>query len=97
MKKFEEVKEKNIKTLEQYVPVVERVHGKEHPEFYNVGKLFNQINEKIKDSDLEALELKAEFKELRKVTDDYTIPSDTCESYEAVYNMLSELDKAYNS
>lgn len=97
MKKFEEIKEKNIKILEQYVPVVERVHGDKHPEFYNVSKLFNQINEKIKDSDLKTLELETEFKELRKVTDDYTVPSDTCESYEAVYNMLSELDKAYNS
>lgn len=97
MKKFQEIKEKNIKILEQYVPVVERVHGDKHPEFYNVSKLFNQINEKIKDSDLETLELETEFKELRKITDDYTVPSDTCESYEAVYNMLSELDKAYNS
>lgn len=97
MKKFQQIKEKNIKTLEQYVPVVERVHGEKHPEFYEVRKLFDQINEKIKDSDLETLELEDEFKELKKVTNDYTVPSDTCESYEAVYNMLSELDKAYNS
>lgn len=97
MKKFEEIKEKNIKTLEFYVPVVERVHGASHPEFYDVRKLFDKINKKIKNSDLEKLDLADEFKELRKVTDNYTVPSDTCESYEAVYNMLSELDKAYHS
>jgi iron-sulfur cluster repair protein YtfE (RIC family) len=96
MEKFQEVKEKNIKTLELYVPVVERVHGREHPEFYDVRKLFDKINEKIKNSKLETLELKDEFKELRKITDNYTIPIGTCESYEAVYNMLSELDKAYH-
>ncbi|MGO1370093.1 MAG: iron-sulfur cluster repair di-iron protein, ric [Senegalia sp. (in: firmicutes)] len=96
MKKFKEVKERNIETLEQYVPVVERVHGKEHPEFYDVHKVFNQINIKIKNSDLETLELEDEFKELRQITDDYTVPSNTCETYEAVYNMLSELDKAYH-
>lgn len=96
MKKFQEVKEKNIKILEQYVPVVERVHGKDHPEFYEVRKLFDKINEKIKKGELETLRLEDQFKELRKVTDNYTIPGDTCESYEAVYNMLSELDKAYH-
>lgn len=96
MKKFKEVKDRNIETLEQYVPVVERVHGKEHPEFYDVHKVFNQINTKIKNSDLEKLELEDEFKELRKITDDYTVPSNTCETYEAVYNMLSELDRAYH-
>ncbi|MFA7115408.1 MAG: iron-sulfur cluster repair di-iron protein, ric, partial [Candidatus Omnitrophota bacterium] len=26
---------------------------------------------------------------------DYTVPGDVCESYEAVYNMLSEVDQAY--
>lgn len=97
MKKFQEVKEKNIKTLEQYVPVVERVHGTSHPEFYDVRKLFDKINDKLKSSDLEKIELEDEFKELRKITDNYTVPCDTCESYEAVYNMLSELDQAYHS
>jgi len=95
MKKFNEVKEKNMKKLEQYVPVVKRVHGKTHPEIYDVGKLFGEIHKKIEKSGSETPELDSEFKELRKVTDNYTIPSDTCESYEAVYNMLSELDQAY--
>lgn len=96
MEKFQEVKEKNIKILEQYVPVVERVHGKEHPEFYDVHKLFNKINGKIKKTNLETLELEDEFKKIRKITDNYTVPNNTCESYEAVYNMLSELDEAYH-
>ncbi len=97
MKNFEQVKEKNIKTLEQYVPVVERVHGKEHPEFHDVRRLFDKINEKLKDSGEEKVELEDEFQELRKVTDNYKVPCDTCESYEAVYEMLAQLDKAYFS
>lgn len=95
MKKFQEVKEKNLETLEQYVPVVARVHGESHPEFYDVKKIFDKMDGKMKDNGLEDIELDNEFKELRKVTDDYKVPSDTCETYEAVYNMLSELDKAY--
>lgn len=95
MKKFTEVKEKNMETLRQYVPVVERVHGESHPEFYDVKKIFDIMDEQIKNNKAEDLKLEDEFKELRKVTDDYKVPSDTCETYEAVYNMLSELDKAY--
>jgi len=34
---------------------------------------------------------------LRETTNNYTVPDDVCESYEAVYNMLSELDKAYHA
>lgn len=43
------------------------------------------------------MNLDNEFKQLREITDNYTVPGDVCESYEAVYNMLSELDDAYKS
>lgn len=96
MNKFNELIEKHSEKLELYVPVVARVHGREHPEFHNVHEVYTKINEKIKNTKVENLDLNEEFKELRKITDNYTIPKDTCESYEAVYNMLEEWDKAYN-
>ena len=43
------------------------------------------------------LSLDEEFKSLREVTNNYAIPSDVCESYEAVYNMLEEVDTAYQA
>lgn len=94
MKKFQEVLEKNIAKLEMYVPVVDRVHGEHHPEFHDVKRIFDEMIVKLeanKDADL-----KDDFKELGQVTDNYTVPSDVCESYEAVYLMLEELDKSYN-
>lgn len=94
---FNEAKKKHIKKLEQYVPIVERVHGGNHPEFHEVRKLFDQINKKIKETDLERPELNDEFAKLREITDNYTVPGDVCESYEAVYNMLAQLDKAYQA
>ena len=97
MKKFNEATQKNLERLEQFVPVVARVHGGTHPEFYDVHKLFNEINAKIKEVGSEKPELDNEFKELREITDNYTVPSDVCESYEAVYNMLAELDEAYQA
>ncbi|NLC66456.1 MAG: iron-sulfur cluster repair di-iron protein, ric [Clostridium sp.] len=96
MTQFNEVKEKHIEKLELYVPVVARVHGDAHPEFHKVHEVYNEIIKKIKKAGTEKPDLNHEFKELRKITDNYTIPKDTCESYEAVYNMLSELDSAYN-
>ncbi len=95
MKKFSEVVEKNFERLELYVPVVERVHGGTHPEFYDVRKFFDKINEKVKNAGSERPNLEEEFAGLRDVTGNYAIPEDVCESYEAVYEMLAELDKAY--
>ena len=90
---FNEVSKKHLEKLEQYVPVVERVHGKSHPEFYDVKKNFDIINQKIKESG--NVDLNSEFAILREITNNYTVPTDVCESYEEVYKMLAELDKAY--
>ena len=97
MKTFNQIKEKNIARLEQYVPVVVGVHGGSHPELHDVGKVFKEINAKIKSAGSEKAELDNEFKQLRQITDNYLVPSDVCESFEAVYNMLAELDKAYQA
>lgn len=94
---FNQVKQKYLKKLAQYVPVVARVHGGSHPEFHEVRKIYDELAKKIKDAGAEKLDLAAEFISLRKITDNYTVPSDVCESYEAVYNMLAELDKAYET
>jgi len=92
---FSEVIKNHFPILEQYLPIVERVHGGSHPEFYEVRKLFDEINKKVKNSGSEKPELSEEFAKLRAVTDNYTVPGDVCESYEAVYKMLAEADTAY--
>lgn len=95
MTTFYKVNETNLKRLEQYIPVVDRVHGPSHPEFHDVRDLFERISLKAKKAEAGKLELANEFTRLREVTTNYSVPDDVCESYEAVYNMLSELDKAY--
>lgn len=94
-KSFNEVKEENMERLAQFIPIVERVHGKNHPEFFEVHLLFNQLKEKIQAEEGINEELEEEFNQLRNVTHRYAVPTDVCESYEAVYNMLEELDRAY--
>jgi iron-sulfur cluster repair protein YtfE (RIC family) len=96
--RFKEVKEKHMETLSMYVPIVARVHGGTHPEFHDVKAVFDALNEKIEKADsAETLKLDEEFEKLRGVTSNYTIPEDVCESYEAVYNMLKEMDEAYHN
>ena len=94
---FDEVKETIFPTLEQYVPIVARVHGKNHPEFHEVHQIFNVILEKTNATDTEKPDLNEAFIKLREVSNNYTVPDDVCESYEAVYKMLAEVDEAYRA
>lgn len=96
LSKFNEVKEKHFKTLELYIPIVARVHGGNHPEFHEVHRVFDLIKAKLQDDKSVVLDLHDEFAKLQEITNNYVIPADVCESYEAVYKMLEELDKAYN-
>jgi iron-sulfur cluster repair protein YtfE (RIC family) len=94
---FSEALSKHFETLKLYVPIVAKVHGKHHPEFYKVHKLYDAIINKAKESGAELPDLAQEFIELREATNSYTVPDDVCESYEAVYHMLKELDEAYEA
>lgn len=95
--RFDLVKDKYMKTLQLYVPIVARVHGDSHPEFHHVHKLFEDINSKIAKAGDQEVQLQDEFTVLSQVTQNYALPDDVCESYEAVYKMLSELHKAYGA
>ena len=92
---FNEAMKKHVRTLKQYVPIVARVHGGNHPEFHEVRELFDTIIEKTKEAGSNKPELNEEFAKLREITDTYTVPGDVCESYEAVYSMLAEIERAY--
>jgi iron-sulfur cluster repair protein YtfE (RIC family) len=87
---FNEARTKHLKTLEQYVPVVARVHGKSHPEFFDVEKQFDSMLKKINETGAAMPALSEEFEKLREITNNYSLPADVCESYEAVYKMLAE-------
>jgi iron-sulfur cluster repair protein YtfE (RIC family) len=95
LNQFRQKADEYLKILAQYVPVVDRVHGDHHPEFHEVRRLFDEIMRKTKEAGAGKPELNEEFTSLREITDCYAVPDDVCESYEAVYNMLGELDKAY--
>lgn len=94
---FNEAKEKNFERLDQFTPIVDRVHGKNHPEMHKVKALWEQIQGKTNVAGSNQPELDKEFTQLREITNNYTVPDDVCESYEAVYTMLEEVDTAYHA
>ncbi|MDD4323945.1 MAG: iron-sulfur cluster repair di-iron protein, ric [Eubacteriales bacterium] len=79
-----------------YVPVVDRVHGPTHPEFHEVRSIFDKLVEKTDAAGEGCPELSDEFAQLRKVTNNYEIPGDVCETFEEVYQTLERLDKTYS-
>ncbi len=94
---FHEVVEEYSSKLDLYTSAITRAHGKNHPEAFAVRELFEGMNAKIIEAGTSKPNLDAEFTQLRKITDNYTIPEDVCETYAGTYNMLSEADKSYQA
>lgn len=91
---FKALSAQMLPRLAQYVPVVDRVHGAHHPEFHDVRKVFESLQTKVKGS-ATLPNLSDEFNQLQAITENYAVPGDVCETYEAVYTMLKALDHAY--
>ncbi len=92
MEKFKKEYQKEIKKMSMFIPIVSRVHGSSHEEFYEVEKLFNQIQLKISENNYQ---IDKELTKLKQVTNNYEVPKDTCESYAYVYLTLEKLDSLY--
>lgn len=81
--------DQNLLIAAEYAPIIERVHGANHPELTRV----REITEELQSSDAaRSAEL---FEELRTVTDNYAIPGDVCETFEATYQALSKADPSF--
>lgn len=91
--KFNKAISTHLKKLQQFVPVVARVHGKTHPSLIEIKSVFDELTKKIKDSNQPNID--NEFFRLRELTNNYTSAGDACQTYDAVFEMLSILDKAY--
>lgn len=87
--KFIDVLNKYQEQLDLYIPVVSKVHGKTHNEFYLVKDIYEKMRKDF------TIDLTNDFNKLKEVTNNYLKPTDTCESYHAVYDMLKELNESY--
>lgn len=96
-KSFNEVILGYSEKLELYTKAITRAHGKNHPEAFEVREIYEVISKKVKEAGKSKPDLDTEFAQLRKITDNYTIPGDVCGTYAGTYNMLSEVDEAYQA
>ncbi|AZK47519.1 iron-sulfur cluster repair di-iron protein, ric [Paenibacillus lentus] len=94
---FIDVVTNDFEKLELFTTAITRAHGKTHPEAYEVRELFEAMNQKVREAGNNKPNLDLEFTQLRTITGNYTIPGDVCETYAAVYNMLSKADQSYHS
>src|SRR5690625_4142257 len=94
---FNEIVTNHFEDLDLFTTAITRAHGKSHPEAFEVRKLFEKINSKVQEAGTKKSDLNEEFSQLNEVTNNYKVPGDVCETYEAVYQMLSEAEIAYKA
>lgn len=82
--------EANDEMLDLYTNAITKAHGNNHPEVFDVRKVYETIQHKIRDNNLD---LSNEFSELRALTKDYTIPDDACETFTKTYQLLKRFDE----
>lgn len=73
----------------ELAPIIERVHGEHHPELTRVRELTEQLAAAGPGADVQAI-----FDELRVVTSDFAIPDDVCETFEATYEALQQVEQS---
>jgi iron-sulfur cluster repair protein YtfE (RIC family) len=78
----------HLSTAVKLAPIVERVHGANHPELTRVRELTQEISQSA-----DAMAAADLFRRLRKVTNDYAVPSDGCEAFAATYQALRFADR----
>ena len=72
----------------ELAPLIERVHGANHPELTRVRELTEEISRSTDPATITRL-----FGELRSVTDDYRVPDDGCEAFQGTYEALRAADE----
>lgn len=77
--------------LNFYTSQILKVHGAHHPELGTVRELFVDMATKV-DTDL-AADLTPELAQLATVTNNYTVPADGCEAYQATYALLADFQQ----
>ncbi len=72
----------------QFAPLIERVHGANHPELSRVREIALALQQSGNDTRTSDL-----FKDLRTLTQNYALPDDACEAFAATYRALERADR----
>src|SRR5699024_9799223 len=81
------VTDKNIAQAAELTPIIERVHGANHPELTRVRELTSALSgaDEARRTEL--------FEELRTATQNYALPADACAAFTATYAALERADR----
>jgi len=84
------VTDQNLARAAELASLIERVHGATHPELTRV----RQITLALQQSGNETRTIEL-FNELRTLTQNYALPDDACEAFEATYQALERADRQH--
>ncbi len=84
----------NKKQLDLFTKAITKAHGTKHPEVFDVRRVYQKMQQKMQRDDWQ---LDDEWDELRKITKNYAIPADVCQTFAKTYQMLAEFDKLYQN
>lgn len=82
--------DQNLARAAELASLIERVHGATHPELTRV----RQITLALQQSGNETRTIEL-FNELRTLTQNYALPDDACEAFEATYQALERADRQH--
>ncbi|MCZ8466532.1 iron-sulfur cluster repair di-iron protein, ric [Streptococcus uberis] len=77
----------NEDKLELYTKAITKAHGKNHPEVFEVSRLYETIKAKVDKGD----DFTAEIAQLKDITNDFAIPDDVCATFEETYKLLKKV------
>ncbi|MDO5375631.1 MAG: hypothetical protein Q4F01_05520 [Staphylococcus rostri] len=82
--------EANRKTLDLYTNAITKEHGQNHPEVFEVRKLYLAMQHKMDNGNWE---MQDELEQLAAITNNFAIPSDACETLTQTYQMFQKLNE----
>lgn len=83
--------QKSFKTLNMFLPKVQKIHGAKHPELMEVKQVTDELQAVFEDG-MDTGRATALLEKLRSLTRNYAIPSDACPAYKNAYKALSQID-----
>jgi len=84
------VTDQNLARAAELASLIERVHGANHPELTRVREITLALQQS--GNETRTVEL---FNELRTLTQNYALPDDACEAFEATYQALERADRQH--
>lgn len=83
----------NLMKLQLLMASVVKTHGNDYPEILEVLNVFENMKKKVMAAGAEYPDLREEFIQFRKITNNYKIPEGVNDKYATIYKALSEIDK----